>query len=351
MIKIFSALVVCIISFTANSQKEFFQSQQTFTGEQLSEFYSSITIENNWLLFIGCDYKMYAYDRQTGDLKWKTPLQYKTDVAPLVIDSIIYTGHYKDRTTSAAQFNLNTGKFIRELPVGTIATKPLVKNDILYGTAIYDGGCLFAYDLKKDTLLWWRFLAHGYSTQPYYFKDYIYANAEADHWVKVGYDGKLIDTTCREKADIFVSDIPCIQNFYALTHDGEKIDGKLASAIFEEGTAWAPEIITTRNNSFVIYEEKLAIIGNKRKVKQVVAIPALADSIETITWNAGRLLKADDEKVSFFYNDHLFTYDHKHKKLARLVDLTQWEPHKVVLDENKLWLISKKDGRLYGLTL
>ena len=60
-----------------------------------------------------------------------------------------------------------TGTLLKTLPVSTIETQPFLKNDILYFTGLYDGGCLIAYDMKTDSVLWKRFLAHGYSKTPY----------------------------------------------------------------------------------------------------------------------------------------------------------------------------------------
>ena len=67
--------------------------------------------------------------------------------------------------------------------------------------------------------------------------------------------------------------------------------------------------------------------------------------------NSKKSLNADDEKITMLYSHHFIIYHHRDKKLLKLIDLAQWEPHQAILDEGKLWLISKKDGLLYGLTI
>ena len=228
----------------------------------------------------------------------------------------------------------------------------MLKDGVLFGTAIYEGGCLFAYDTRKDTVLWWRFLAHGVSHQPDFFEDEIRANAEANNWVRVNYNGQLLDTTCKEKADIFVRDIPCILNYSALTHDRQEINGKFASAIYgKDEPEVEPKLLTTSTNSFILHNGMLSIIANKRKIKNTVDLNSLSDSITGNEWGLNQLLQANDKQVSLIHQERFIIYDFKTKKLVKLLDLTNWEPYSALINENKLWLISKKDGLLYGLQL
>lgn len=220
---------------------------------------------------------------------------------------------------------------------------------MLYGTAIYNYGCILAYDLKKDTVAWSRFIAHGYSRTPYYFENEIWANAEANNWVRLGYDGVLLDTTCRVKASIFVEDIPCVKTFTALTHDGLEIKGKLSDDIFGTDFYDLPEIITTGNFTVILNGDKLSILSKKLKIKQQVEVSSLAEDL-TDNYNT-KLLKVDDEYIWLLYSAHLLQYNHKTKKLIRLTNLTGWQPDSVLPDEENIWLISGKDGLLYGLSL
>jgi len=72
-------------------------------------------------------------------------------------------------------------------------------------------------------VIWKKFIAHGVDKQPYFLKDKIIANAEDDNWFELDYNGKLLDTTCEYKANLFVEDIKCVQNFVHLTHDDRGI--------------------------------------------------------------------------------------------------------------------------------
>jgi PQQ-like domain len=342
-------LLLLFISITGFSQKEFFRSQQVFTKEQLSNFYSSITIHEQMVIFNANDYHLYAYNKKDGSLKWSVETNYKSSIPVFVQDSIIYAGISKKEIHQAAQFGLASGNLIKALPFGPLATKPLIKNGMLYSTAIYNFGCIVAYNLQKDTVAWSRFIAHGFSRQPYYFENKIMANAEANNWVALSYDGVLLDTTCAVKAALFVEDIPCVKTFTALTHDGLEIKGKLADDIFGTDFFDLPEIITTDNFTVVLHGDKLSIISKKLKMKQQVEVSSLAEDLAD-DYNT-KLLKADDEHIWLLYSDHLLQYNHKTKKLAKLTNLTAWQPNCLLLDEENIWLISAKDGLLYGLSL
>ena len=247
----FTIIILLLVTTTGYSQKEFFRSQQIFTTEQLSTFYSSVTIHDGLVIFNANDYYLYAYNKIDGSLKWSVETNYKSMIPVFVQDSIIYAAISKKEVHQAAQFNLADGKLIKALPFGPLATKPFIKNGMLYGTAIYNFGCILAYDLKKDTVAWSRFIAHGFSRQPYYFENKIMANAEANNWVALNYNGVLLDTTCKVKAALFVEDIPCVKTFTALTHDGLEIKGVLSDNIFGTNYFDLPEMLTTDNFTVV----------------------------------------------------------------------------------------------------
>ena len=345
----FINIILLFITATAFSQKEFFRSQQVFTKEQMSSFYSSVTIHDSLVIFNANDYHLYAYNKKDGSLKWSVETNYKSSIPVFVQDSIIYAGISKKEVHQAAQFSLANGKLIKVLPFGPLATKPFIKNGMLYGTAIYNFGCILAYDLKKDTVAWSRFIAHGFSRPPYYFENKILANAETNNWVALSYDGVLLDTTCKVKAALFVEDIPCVKKFTALTHDSLEIKGVLADNIFGTNYFDLPEMLTTDNFTVVLHDNKLRIISNKLKINQQVEISSLAEELAD-DFNT-KLLKADDENIWLLYSNHLLQYNHKTKILVRLTDLTAWQPNSVLLDEGNIWLISGNDGLLYGLSL
>ncbi len=357
--KISSKIIFCtIILFFAVtkcfSQKQFFRSSQIISELQLSNFYSSLIVDKELILFSANDYKLYAYNKFTGEQKWVTNISYKTKVQSFVKDSIIFSPYSENRNSSTVLLSRKTGKLIKELPIGPLLTKPIIRNNILFGTAIIDGGRLFAYDLLGDSLLWATFLAHGVSTQPYFFSNYIEANAEANNWFKINYNGQLMDTTCKEKADIFVTDIPCIKRFGALTHDKFELDAKFSVNNFDhDEDAIAPEkIITTNKNSFILHNGKLLILGDKRKIIKRIALALLvADSLVEKDWGLNQLIGANDKLVTLVYKDQLIVYNYKLGKAEKIIDFSTWQPYHMLFDEGKVWLISRNDGLLYGFTM
>ncbi len=337
------------IATAGYAQKEFFRSQQVFTNDQMSIFFSSVTIHDGLVIFNANDYHLYAYNKKDGSLKWSVETNYKSSIPVFVHDSIVYAGISKKEVHQAAQFSLVDGKLIKVLPFGPLATKPFIKNGMLYGTAIYNYGCILAYDLKKDTVAWSRFIAHGFSRTPYYFENEIWANAEANNWVRLGYNGVLLDTTCTVNADIFVQDIPCVKIFTALSHDGKEINVKLSRYIFGNYFIDLPQMITTGKFTFVLNDDKLSILSKKLKIKQQVDVSSFAEGL-TDNYTT-KLLKADDEHIWLLYSNQLLQYNHKTKIRTRSTDLTAWQPNSVLLDDENIWLISGKDGLLYGLSL
>ena len=348
-LKIFFTFILLYIATTAFPQKEFFRSQQVFTKEQMSSFYSSVTIHDGLVIFNANDYHLYAYNKKDGSLTWSVETNYKSMIPVFVQDSIIYAAISKKEVHQAAQFSLADGKLIKELPFGPLATKPLIKNGMLYGTAIYDFGCILGYDLKKDTVTWSRFIAHGFSRQPYFQEKRILANAEGDNWVALGYDGVLLDTTCAKRASMYIEDIPCVKNFITITHDGLEIKEKLAKDMLGADIYGQPEMLRSEKFTFILYDEKLTILSRKLKVKEQFLVSSLAEDLDA--YIDLRLLKADDENIWILYNKRLLQYNHKIKKLVKLTNLSAWQPTSVLLDEENIWLVSGKDGLLYGLSL
>lgn len=348
------AIISIVTCLPAISQKQFFKSGQNFSEKQLNSFYSSIRIEGNTIYFIANDYNIYAYDKHSQKELWSSALQYKTSKPCFVGDGKIYTSYYQNKTESTAQLDAATGKLLKTLPMGQLETKPFLRKGILYGTALMaDGGCLFAYDSKADSLLWSRFLAHGVSTQPYYFEDFIYANAESDNWVRVDYNGALLDTKCAEKAEIFVSDIPCVKHFNALTHDRTPINHAFSAKYLNGEEAITPaNIMYGSQQSFVLHEDKLLIIGSKGKLKNKLIINDLFEEpLSDTAYGLTMLVATGENNLRFVYLNQYIQYNTRTGKADRILDLSAWDPHQVVADDKNVWLISRKDGLLYGLEL
>jgi outer membrane protein assembly factor BamB len=308
-----------------------------------------MNMNDNLVLFNAPDYQLYAFSKNSGQQKWSYNLNRKSDFPAF------FSGNYIWTTNGAKQvikLDPVTGNLVNTLTVATIETKPFLKNDILYFTGLYDGGCLIAYDINADSVLWKRFLAHGVSTTPYYLDDKIVANAEGDNWIEVNYDGTLKEAGCDKDAveGDFPSQLPCVKQFIALTHDGMEIKGKLAEDLALNADN-IPAITSTAKNSFILNDGRLIILGNKLKKKSSLLLASLSDELEETSNAPAKILRADEEKITMLYSNHFIIYHHRDKKLLKLVDLSQWEPHQAILDEDKLWLISRKDGLLYGLVI
>jgi len=347
-----------LLSVTLSAQTQFFKSDIPFTDDHLKGFFSSIAVDANSVYFVANDYAVYAFDKATGKQNWKCATSSKSSRAPFVIGDTLLAGwyNYNIENTQSVLIHTKTGDTIASLPFEPPHTRPHFKNNIMYCTTIYNTGQIIAYDLKKNTVLWDRFIAHGVDTQPVYLKDKIIANAEGDNWFELSYDNKLLGK-CNNPAP-FVEDITCVENYRMLTHDGKKLDAAFFEKYFSDEYA-ALKTYFTGNNTFIMNYKTLLVIEKKAKVKHNVNIDdiiynltdAEGQSIEIKFSEYYDILKADDASVWFITNNILVVCNIKTGKATKTYNLTQWQPHQAVLDGNTLWLINRTDGQLYGLTL
>lgn len=338
------AFIIAIASTVhLNAQTVFFKSDNKFSAENMKDFYASVNIQENIVLFNAPDYQLYAFDKKNGRLDWTYDLKWKSDTPPFFVGDYIWA----NTNTGTLQLNKTTGKLDKELGFERVDTRPFIKNDILYATGIYDGGVLFAYDINNDSVLWHRFLAHGCSVEPYYMDEKIIANGEGEQWLDVSYNGSIA-SGCEMEEGTFPEQLPCIKRFMALTHDQKEIKGKLAKKI--EGTEYnQPAFYHTTNHTLAFNDGKLFVIGKKLKLKSETSLHTFSDSLQDIS--NGQILKADKELIWLMYNEHLVIFNYIKRKPVKIMDLRKWAPHKPIMDENRLWLISRNDGLLYGLTI
>jgi hypothetical protein len=331
-------------SIDSISQKVFFTSKQQFSKEQLSVFYSSISVSDNRVLFNAADHKLYLYDKQGDSLLWTHDLKYKSNVPPLLSNSVILVTGNK----GVLYIDANSGAVLKKLAVSVLETTPQIRNGIIYGTGILDGGCVFAYRPGEDTVQWKRFIAHGSFEQPYYFDKGLFVNMEGDQWFEMGYNGVLPDPLCQSLEHPIPGDLPCVKESVGFTHDKYPITRKLAEKLFYPDVE-RPQVIAGNKYTCLYYEEQLVILGNKLKRKISLDISSLLDSIPYHDAGLSCLLKAGDNTISLMHGGWFLVYDHKANKLVTALDLSSWQPHQVIADDRRLWMISGKDGLLYGL--
>lgn len=316
----------------------------------MNSFYSSLAVEGDLILFNANDYRVYAYHKDGTDA-WSASINFKSNVPPFLAGKNVWVTTSLNEARHVQQLDAANGEVVRRMEMETIFTKPVIQNGIMYATGISNGGCVFAYDLMADSLLWERFLAHGCSVKPYYRQDKIIANAEGNNWLEIGYDGKLTQAGCEDSTAGYPSELSCAKNFAALTHDGREITGKKSQQWIDSDNYRQPVIGHSPHYTFILQDAQLVILGNKLKLKTRVQLPSLSDKIATGHDELESILQADDQKIWIACDNQLLVYDHQNKKLEKSFDLSEWAPHQLELDHDKLWLISKKDGLLYGISL
>jgi hypothetical protein len=339
MTRLFVSLSMLFAS-TSFCQEITFTSAQTFSKEDMNSFYSSVAISGDLVLFNANDFRLYAY-RKDGTLVWETSIKRKSDIPPFFVDSTIWVNGNDNNTTHIKILAPSDGS-LKKTASFEMQTTPVVRNGVLYGTGISRGGCLFAYDLRSDSLIWERFIAHGNARRPYYQPEKIIANAEGDNWLELDYSGRLTDPQCEDPTVSFPSELKCVKTFDILTHDGLPISGK-------KSERWmANEAIAgySKNHTFFLQNDKLIILGNRLRQKASVDLYSWFENKDFNEYATRSIIQANDEKIWLLVNNHVISYNHKSKKLETQLDLSDWEPHQVVIDDDKIWFISKKDGLL-----
>ena len=340
--------IILLIDSSVVAQTEFFNSKILFSQIQLSSFYSSFSMDSSQVYFNANDYYLYVYDKKSGVLKWSYQIDNKSNITPKLNQNSVFIGdHISEYDDKCLQINIKTGDTIQHLKIEALITQPLFKGDLLFCTAISPGlgGAVLAYNLKTNSIVWQKFIAHGVAAQPYYLKDEIIANAEADNWFEINYNGQLLDTTCKQKTNLFVEDIKCVRNFKHLTHNQKE----LSNSYFNESENLI--IKYTKDKTIVLGENKMLIINSNNKIEREIKLQEILKLDENQVSNYKEILKVEENTVWFFSYNILTVYDFENNKTLQTFDLNQWNPHQTVLDGNNLWLMSRNDGELIGLEL
>ncbi len=355
MKKLASLLIFFAVILSVKAQdstiipKPFFSTNIAISEKNLSEFYSSFNINNNSIIFNANNYNIYSINKQTGTIEWEFYAGRKTNRLPFFHGNSVIIGIYVGEYAKCVRLNLSSGKLIQTLNIESLKTQPFFKDSIMYVTAIANSGQLIAYDLKADSIIWAKFIAHGVETQPYFLENKIIANAEEDNWFEIDYNGQLLDTTCKNKADLFVEDIKCVRNFKFLTHDNKEITELFIEKQFEYNSN--VKVKTTTEKTFILGDNKLLIIGKKMKILKTIEIETIVTLPETYNNERLEILKIENNTIWLFYKDVLVVYDFEKNQIIKEQDFSYWSAHQVMLDKNNIWLISRNDGQLYGFTL
>lgn len=305
-------------------------------------------MDSSQVYFNANDYNIYAYDMKTGLLKWSKYLANKTNNAPIPYQSSLFVSMLRSEyNNKCVQLNSKNGETIQTLTFESINTKPVFKENIMYcsGIDVKIGGAIMAYDLKKNNVIWEKFIAHGVDKQPYFLKDKIIANAEGDNWFEIDYNGKLLDTTCKQKSNLFVENIKCVRNFKYLSHNQKQ----LSNTYFDNDELL--KLKYTQDKTIVLGNNKMLIINNKNKIEREVKLEEIIPLPQNQENNYFEILKVEENTAWLFYLNTVVIYDFKNRILVKTYDLSKWNAHQVNMEENNLWLISRNDGELYGLKL
>ncbi|HEY0356242.1 MAG TPA: hypothetical protein VGC29_08565, partial [Flavisolibacter sp.] len=138
--------------------------------------------------------------------------------------------------------------------------------------------------------------------------------------------------------------------FSTLLHDGQPMKDKLTEDLALTNFDRA-DIVIASNKTFILDDGRFTIIGKKHKKLFSKELFELSDSIEEDNYRYSSILKTNEQEAWIFYNEKLLIFNHKTNKIQKVIDLGTWQPHRVVADGNRLWLINREDGKLYGVEI
>jgi hypothetical protein len=335
------------ISTSSFSQKVFFKSGIPLTEKDMRPFYSSVAISDEKIFLQSNDYKTYAFDKKSSQISWEVYTGFKSDVPPVVANAnVLIPGESYSLIVDTA-----SGQVIDTLLYHDIAHY-IVRDNILYATGLHEGGGVFAYDLKSRKILWDRYIGDGVAIKPYFEKDRIVVNAQGvSTWASLSYStGRSLtglDTvTTREELDP-----SCLREFEFRTHDGKEVSQAKAKKLFGKDYFGFQDIM--RNDKFTVVLNadmvQFLVLGDKLKPVALVNTTEMDLGEEDAYVELGSIIRIDENKVWFFIGSYITVIDFVTKKLVRQINLEEWQPHSVKLWNDEIWLISSKDGQLYGL--
>lgn len=243
------------------------------------------------------------------------------------------------------QFDLHSGNVIKELPFESIETEPHILGNTLYFTGLQNGGRLFSYDIEKNQTLWDKFIGHGSDYEPDYQKDKIVVSVDKTWWSHLDYQGKHVRMESKKSFEI--DDTPYfVIEYEFLTHDGKEISQEF---LWENQLTRHYNIKKTKNQTFVLSNNRLMILGNNKKVMLNADLSSVWYNDSDERGILKKILQVDAKTLWFIDQNQLVHYDFKKERILRTVNLDAWRPHQLILDHRTIWLISKNDGQLYAL--
>lgn len=339
-------LIVLFCINNSLAQTALFNSKIVFSESQLQEFYSSISIDSNRVYFNANDYTLYAFDKSTKQLVWKNYAGNKSDNATIYNQDVVFE---KISEGKIRQLQASTGDTIQTLKIQELSTQPFFKGDIMYCAAISPeiGGAILAYDLKKNEIVWQKYIGHGVSYQPYFFENKMVVNYENQYWFELDYNGNALNKSkkCYSKN----IEEPFEERFcnihYDVLNQFHK-DVEVKNVTIEE-----TKYHYAQNATVILIGNKLKIVNEKNKVKNEIDLDNIITLPETGENDYAEILKVAENTVWFMYQNILCVYDFNKNITIKTFDLSTWKPHKVILEGNNVWLISKINGELVVLEL
>jgi hypothetical protein len=348
MIKIYSILILIWCNITI-AQTEFFRSKLIFHDSDFEIFYSSINIDSNQVYFNANDYNLHAFSKKTGSVNWSYQTGSKSGNKAKVWKNNVFIGI---RGNKWIQLNTKTGDTIHTLKIEGLTTQPYFNNNTMYCTAIApdNGGVIIAYDVMQNNTIWQKYIGHGVSHQPYFFKDKIVANCEDNLWFEIDYNGIALNknSNCYEQnTEPPYQESFCNINYNVVKQLNPNLELKYNNNQYDSDNKYYYGNTAT----LILGRGKIQIINKRNKVKKEISIDKIINLQETGVSNYTEILKVKENIIWFFYENFLIAYDFKKNSTLNTYDLTSWSAHQVILDGDTLWLVSEIDGQLHGINL
>jgi outer membrane protein assembly factor BamB len=339
------------LSISSFAQKVFFKSDIPLSEKHMTPFYAAVAVNEKSIFFGHNDYTIYAFDRKSNQKTWDVYTGLKSSSPPVLTNSNVLTGG-NDQTLV---IEAGRGEVVDTLLHQSISNY-VVRNNVLYATGLFEGGCVFAYDLRSNKVLWDRYIGHGVDVKPYFDKDKIVVNVDGGNtWASLSYDNGRsltgLDTiTTREDLDP-----SCLREFEFRTHDGKEVTSKKIEKLFKGNYGGIQDLKSNGKVTVILNADMLQflVLGDKLKTLALINTGEMSFGKDAYGEDAyieiTSLLKVGESEVWFLTGNSITIIDFVKMELVRQISLEEWLPYTVTVFNEEIWLISSKDGQLYGL--
>lgn len=330
----------------ANGQTEIFKTEIPNAAGSDGNFEVSASIFGNTAILHANNGMIYGIDLTGGAVTWRQNINLKSTIPPHAFgvgQAIVHVQR------APVVLRPETGEVTDTIKgLITINTQPFFYQGKMFATGLTDeGGVVFGYDLERKEIAWSKFIGHGISWRPAYYGSNMIVRTDGMDAVSLDYNGRF--RYCPSATDTTsVYDVDCIKSVALVAHD----DSWVSEARYKKEFPFlinAHQLNATRYTFLAsLDDEYLGVMGKRGKKIALVDLRAeIPDDAEYSSLQT-HLIRVDGDNVQVFCGGIIFTYNAVEKKIISKMNISAWEPHRVIAHKD-MYLVLSYNGNLYGI--